>query len=88
MAGPSHTTIWIWLLVLLAVGLSATAAPFGRTAAIALVLLMALIKASLVIRHYMHLKREPLIVYAIAAAPVLLIAVLALALVPDLVWRR
>jgi len=88
MAAPSHTTIWTWLLALLAAGVAAAAAPFGRALAIGLVLVIALIKAVLVVRHYMHLKREPLIIYAIAAAPLLLVLVLAMALVPDLVWRR
>jgi caa(3)-type oxidase subunit IV len=88
MAGPSHTTIWILLLALLAAGLAVTAAPLGRAVAIVLIVTIALAKAVLVARHYMHLKREPLIICAIAAAPLLLVLILAVALVPDLVWSR
>jgi caa(3)-type oxidase subunit IV len=88
MSGPSHTTIWVCLLALLAAGLAVTGAPLGRAAAIGIVLAIALSKATLVIRHYMHLKVEPLLIYAIAAAPVFLVLVLVAALVPDLVWSR
>ncbi|MEO8605566.1 MAG: cytochrome C oxidase subunit IV family protein [bacterium] len=88
MAGPSHTTIWVWLMGLLAAGLAVAAGPFGRAVAIALIVSVAVVKAVLVARHYMHLKGEPPIIYVVAAAPVLLLLVLLGALVPDLVWSR
>jgi cytochrome c oxidase subunit IV len=88
MTRPSHTTIWFCLLALLAVGLAVTAAPFERHVVIGLILAVAVAKAVLVVRHYMHLKGEPTIIYVIAAAPLLLVLVLAVALIPDLVWSR
>ncbi|MDX2168943.1 MAG: cytochrome C oxidase subunit IV family protein [Deltaproteobacteria bacterium] len=88
MAGPTHTTVWYWLLALLGAGLLATLAPIGRSLVIAALLGAAVAKAVLVARHYMHLKHEPVLIYAIIAAPLLLVVCLALALVPDLVWRH
>lgn len=88
MAGPTHTTVWYWLLALLGAGLLASLAPLGRPLIIAALLGAALAKAILVARHYMHLKQESRLIYAIIAAPVLLVLCLALALVPDLVLRH
>jgi cytochrome c oxidase subunit IV len=88
MTGANHTTIWLWLLALLGAGLLVSLAPVGRPVIIALILVAALAKALLVARHYMHLKDESLLIYAIVAAPLVLVLCLALALVPDLVWRR
>jgi len=48
MAGPSHTTIRVWLLVRLAAGLTATAAPLERAVSISLIVGIALAKAVLV----------------------------------------
>jgi caa(3)-type oxidase subunit IV len=88
MTGPTHTTVWYWLLALLGAGLLATLAPLGRPLIIAALLGAALAKAILVARHYMHLKQESRLIYAIIAAPILLVLCLALALVPDLVLRH
>lgn len=88
MAGPTHTTVWYWLLALLGAGLLASLAPLGRPLIIAALLGAALAKAILVARHYMHLKQESRLIYAIIAAPLLLVLCLALALVPDLVLRH
>jgi cytochrome c oxidase subunit IV len=87
MTGANHTTIWLWLLALLAAGLLVSLAPVGRPIIIALILATALAKAFLVARH-MHLKQESLLIHAIIAAPLLLVVCLVLALVPDLVWSR
>lgn len=85
--GPSYVTIWVWLVVLLAAGLLLAFAPLGKPMAVFLVFTVAAVKATLVARHYMHLKSEGLLIYAIAGIPVLLIVVLALTLVPDIVFR-
>jgi caa(3)-type oxidase subunit IV len=76
------------LLALLGGGLLATLAPLGRPLIIAVLLAAAVAKAVLVARHYMHLKQESRLIYAIIAAPLLLVLCLALALVPDLVLRH
>ncbi len=40
------------------------------------------------LRDYMHLKSERLLVYALAAIPALLALALALVLIPDIVYRK
>lgn len=82
-----YVAIWMWLLVLLAIGLLVTSAPLGKPMAIFLIFTVAAVKATLVARHYMHLRSESLLIYAIAGLPVLLLLGLALALVPDIVFR-
>ena len=85
---PSYVTVWSWLVVLLVVGLMCAYLPFGKAMAIFLVFAVAVVKAFLVGRHYMHLRSESLLIYAIAGIPVLLLVGLMIALVPDIVFRR
>jgi caa(3)-type oxidase subunit IV len=86
--GPSHVAIWGWLIALLAAGLAIAFLPFGKAMAIFLIFAVAVVKAALVARHYMHLKSEQLLIHAIAGIPVLLLLGLAIALVPDIVFNR
>jgi len=85
---PTSTTIWIWLMLLLGLGLACAWLPFGRTTAVFAIFTVAVVKAALVLRHYMHLRSEGLLVYAIAAIPVLLVIGMTLSLVPDIVFNR
>jgi caa(3)-type oxidase subunit IV len=85
---PSHLTVWAWLVGLLAAGLVLAYLPFGKAMAIFLIFCVAAVKATLVARHYMHLKSETVLIHAIAAIPLLLLAGMALALVPDIVFHR
>jgi caa(3)-type oxidase subunit IV len=85
---PSYVAIWSWLVALLAVGLVCAYLPFGKAMAIFLIFTVAVAKAFLVGRHYMHLRSESLLIYAIAGIPVLLLVGLVLTLVPDIVFRR
>jgi cytochrome c oxidase subunit IV len=80
--------IWEWLLALLAAGLVVFVLPIPKFVAIALVLGAALIKAMLVVRNYMHLKGEHVLLYVIALAPVLLFLAMAITLLPDIAWKR
>jgi len=85
---PGYIAIWTWLLVLLGIGLLCAYLPFGKAMAIFLIFMVAVIKAFLVARHYMHLRTENLLIYAIAGIPVLLLIGMTLALVPDIVFNR
>ena len=86
--GPSNVTIWIWLIALLFVGLAPTYFPISQALAIFLIFTVATTKAFLITRHFMHLKNEGYMILAIAGIPVLLLAFLMIALVPDIVVNR
>ncbi len=81
---PNYFVIWLWLvgLVLISIG-AGFFLPKG--AAIALIFLVALIKAVLVLLHYMHLKFETPLFYAMVIVPVIVVAILLFALFPDFV---
>ncbi len=83
----SYFTIWVWLVILIAVGLLFVALPISKLAAVAVIFTAATIKAGLVVRHYMHLRAQPVMLYAIAGVPVMLAVFMVLALVPDIAWR-
>jgi caa(3)-type oxidase subunit IV len=85
---PSYVTIWVWLVALLGVGLLLIFVPIGKGLSIFLIFSVAVWKAFLVVRHYMHLRSEALLIYAIAGIPVLLLIGMVLALVPDVVFNR
>jgi caa(3)-type oxidase subunit IV len=85
---PGYVTVWAWLLVLLGLGIAFAYLPAAKGVVLTLVFGVALIKAALVARHYMHLRAEHLLIYAIAGIPVLLCLALALSLVPDMIWSR
>ncbi|HZP43433.1 MAG TPA: cytochrome C oxidase subunit IV family protein [Candidatus Binatia bacterium] len=85
---PSYGAIWTWLVALLVVGLFCAYLPFGKALAIFLVFSVAAVKAFLVVRHYMHLRSEGVLIYAIAGLPLLLLIGFVLTLVPDIVFKR
>ena len=85
---PNYVKIWVWLIVLMAVSLAATLLPGGRAIAVTVIFAAAIAKALLVALNYMHLRFEPRLIYAVVLVPVLFALVLALALVPDFVFRR
>jgi caa(3)-type oxidase subunit IV len=80
--------IWVWLVALLGVGLAASALPGMRTLAVTFLFVTALTKALLVVLYYMHLRWEPRLIYAIAAAPLVFVLVLIVGLMPDFVLAR
>ncbi|MDO8433361.1 MAG: cytochrome C oxidase subunit IV family protein [Candidatus Binatus sp.] len=84
----SSVIIWIWLLVLLGAGMAVFKLPISRIPALVLIFGIATLKAALVLRNYMHLKSEQVLIYAIAFVPVLLAIGMALVLIPDIVFRR
>ncbi len=83
-----YIAIWLWLVVLVGAGLWVSALPVPKIAVVALVFGIAVVKASMVMRDYMHLKFETLIIHAIALIPILLIIGLALVMIPDIVRHR
>jgi len=85
---PSYVTIWVWLVALLAAGLLLVYVPIGKATAIVLIMTIAVVKAFLVARHYMHLKSESFVIIAIAGIPLLLLIGFALTLVPDVIFNR
>ncbi len=83
-----YIAIWLWLVVLVGAGLWASALPVPKVAAVLLVFGIAAVKASMVVRDYMHIKFETLIIHLIALVPLLLILGMALVLIPDIARHR
>jgi len=88
VAKPSvgYLTIWVWLIVLLAAGVALLAVP-SKTLGVVLIFAVASVKAFLVLRHYMHVRHQPLMVYALLAVPLLLAIALTIVLLPDIAFR-
>ena len=81
-----YLMIWIWLLALVIVAVAA-AALLPKFQALVLIFAVAIVKALLVARNYMHLKYELAIIYAIVLVPLAFIIILLFALFPDFVYR-
>jgi len=86
----SHTRhylmIWIWLLALVVLSVAA-ASILPKTQALVLIFAVAVVKALLVARNFMHLKNERAIIYALVLVPLAFIIILLFALFPDFVYR-
>jgi len=83
-----YIAIWLWLVVLVGAGLLASALPVPKIAVLVLVFAIAGVKATMVMRDYMHLKFETLVIHVIALIPILLFIGLALTLIPDIALHR
>jgi caa(3)-type oxidase subunit IV len=83
-SGPGYVTIWVWLVMLLAAGMAIFFVDISKTVAILLIFGIAVVKAFLVVRHYMHLKHVPPALYAIAGIPLLLAIAMVISLIPDI----
>lgn len=86
-AHPNYTAVWIWLLVLLGVGLGVSFVPGARAIGLVVIFATAFVKALLVALNFMHLRFESGLIYAIALIPLVFVAILAVALFPDFVWN-
>ncbi|MFQ5668019.1 MAG: cytochrome C oxidase subunit IV family protein [Candidatus Binatia bacterium] len=86
-APVGYLTVWVWLVVLLGIGVAVFAVPLSKATAVVLVFAVAAVKAVLVVRHYMHLREVPLMLYAMVGIPVLLAIGMALTLLPDIAFR-
>ena len=82
--GPSYVLIWVVLVAMLGAGMLVFELHISKTAAILLIFGIALVKAYLVVRHYMHLKHVPPMLYAIAGIPVILAIAMVISLMPDI----
>ena len=81
-----YLVIWGWLVALV-IGSVTIASLLPKWQAMVLIFSIAIIKALLVARNYMHLKNEKAIIYAMALVPVAFILILLFALFPDFVYH-
>ncbi|HJX10628.1 MAG TPA: cytochrome C oxidase subunit IV family protein [Candidatus Binatia bacterium] len=81
-----YLMIWIWLLALVVLSVAA-ASILPKTQALVLIFAVAILKALLVARNYMHLKNERAIIYAMVLIPLTFVIILLFALFPDFVYR-
>ena len=82
-----YVTIWVWLVVLLAAGAALVVAPLSKGLAVFLIFAVATVKATLVVRHYMHVKAQPLFVYVILCVPLVMAIALLFVLIPDIALK-
>ncbi len=82
-----YVTIWVWLVLLVGVGLAILVAPFSKVLSVVLIFAVATLKAVLVLRHYMHVRAQPLMIYAMICVPLVLAIALTLVLLPDIAFR-
>ncbi len=81
-----YLIIWGWLLALVIVSVAA-ASVMPKLQAMLLIFSVAILKALLVARNYMHVKHEKAIIYAIALVPLAMIIILLFGLFPDFVYH-
>ncbi len=83
-----HVIVWGWLVLLLIAGLAIFVLPVPKSVAVLMIFGIAAVKASLVLRNFMHLHHEHILIYLIAFVPMILFIAFALSLVPDIVYRH
>ena len=81
-----YLIIWLWLLALVGVSVAA-ASLLAKFPALLMIFSVAVVKAILVARNYMHLKHEKTIIYAIVLVPLAFVIILLFGLVPDFVYH-
>jgi len=81
-----YLIIWLWLLALVIVSVAA-ASILPKFQALVLIFAVAIVKALLVARNYMHLKNERAIIYAMVLIPLMFVIILLFGLFPDFVYR-
>jgi len=82
-----YVTIWVWLVVLLVLGLAIMALPIPKVIVVAMVFAVAVVKAAMVVRNYMHLKSEHMLIIAIVMVPVIFFFGFLITLIPDIAMR-
>jgi len=81
-----YLMIWYWLMALVIVSvLGAFFLP--KFHALVLIFAVAIIKALLVARNYMHMKNEKAIIYAMALVPLAFVLIFLFTLFPDFVYH-
>lgn len=81
-----YLIIWLWLVALVGISVAA-ASVLPKFQALALIFSIAIVKAFLVARHYMHLKNEKPIYYAMVLVPLAFVIILLFGLVPDFAYH-
>jgi len=81
-----YLIIWLWLVALVVVSVAA-ASILPKFQAMILIFAVAIVKALLVARNYMHLKNERAIIYAMVLIPLMFVIILLFGLFPDFVYR-
>lgn len=87
-ARPNYIAVWAWLVFLLMISLAAVYLPFSQTITVAIIFVVAAVKAFLVVVNFMHLKFEERLVRLIAIIPVIFFIIMTVALIPDIVYNR
>lgn len=78
--------IWYWLMALVILSIGASFV-LPKAEALVLIFAVALIKALLVARNYMHLKHEKALIYAIALVPLVFVIIFLIGVFPDFVYH-
>lgn len=79
-----YGVVWFWLLVITLLELGAVLVHFPRALLVGSLIIMALMKAALIVAYFMHLRYEKLsLVYAVVTPMVFLAIVLFAFLGPD-----
>ena len=78
--------IWYWLMALVVVSVSASAF-LPKAEALMLIFAVAVIKALMVARNYMHLKHEKALIYALALVPLAFVIIFLIGMIPDFVYH-
>ncbi len=81
-----YLTIWCWLMALVVISVAASAV-LPKTQALTLIFAIAVIKALLVARNFMHMKNESAIIYAIMLVPLAFVIIFLFGLFPDFVYH-
>jgi len=81
-----YLIIWLWLVALVLVSVAASSL-LPKKQALALIFFIAIVKALLVARNYMHLKNEKAIYYAIVLVPLAFVVIFLFGLFPDFVYH-
>jgi caa(3)-type oxidase subunit IV len=81
-----YLTIWFWLMAMVILSVAAASA-LPKLQAMMLIFSVAIVKAFLVARHYMHLRHERAIIYAIALVPLVFVVIFLIGLFPDFVYH-
>jgi len=78
--------IWYWLMALVILSVAASYV-LPKAEALMLIFAVALIKALLVARNYMHLKHESALIYAIVLVPLAFVIIFLIGMIPDFVYH-
>ncbi len=79
--------VWGWLVFLLLAWLAVFSLNLPGATTAVIILGIASIKAGLLLRNYMSLKGQHILIYLLVAVPILLVIFLFFAFMPDVVFR-